>query len=667
MNWSLARSNACRSGGDAGSLPESELNMERTVFFDHYRLAKGYDGAPVEIARIGAATVYKASDLRSGAPVALTLLPASSVDAEQREQFEEQARAALLLDHINIVRTVEFGRAGDDFAFVSEYPHGETVAAWVAENGPMPPDAVLRVALQIVGALGAASFHGIVHRAIEPSNIQIMSGQTVEGGWPSVKLMNFPVAGRTRGGGANGAAAEFASPEQLRDGTVDFRSEMYALGATLCFLLTGAFYSAEPRSLQTKRFAGPLRKLITPMLRYNPEERPQDPTRIAEELHSCLQRVERRQALAQRFGIPFVPVSARALPKRRIMAQPQSILAAAIARPPTPVAESEPVAQPRRVWVRRGLAMAAVLLAAATVAAMLLPAPVSMILHGHRDSASIGVPVGVAQDSSVPAAQMNSAAQADTDEAVASNAAPHAAMAVAADASESTQSKQVSVNAKPVAPSVEPSNNASSKSSVLTAATVPTPATSPVSEVTANDSTTQPPPPREGPQTVWERAAGSGAHPRIAQQSEASTDTNDGDAADSGVIQPNESKTKKTFESSVPLRSPGSKIRTTNATAKAREPLADRARLAQNSSTYSQRSAHPVMRGSVRARFAGMTPDGNLVLRFPNGETAIVPPPPGEYVPSQHRFRRTRRVIIERRTMVGPPPQPFLPFVPPDA
>ena len=78
---------------------------------------------------------------------------------------------------------------------------------------------------------------------------------------------------------------------------------------------------------------------------------------------------------------------------------------------------------------------------------------------------------------------------------------------------------------------------------------------------------------------------------------------------------------------------------------------------------------HPGMRGSVRARFAGVTPDGGIVLRFPNGQTAVVPPPPGEYIPSNHRNRRSRRVIIERRTTVEQPApyQPFQPGLPPDA
>ena len=382
--------------------------MNRTTFFEHYRLATGYDGSPVEMGRIASGVIYKASELRSGAPVALTLLPAESIEPEKRERFEEDARASLSLDHINIVRTVEFGREGDDYAFISEYPPGETLASWVAENGPMSADAVLRVALQVVSALSAASYSRIHHRGIEPSNILIVSGQTAEGGWPAVKLMNFSVAGLSGVKGDVGATNPFASPEQLDEGRVDFRSEIYSLGATMCFLLTGAFYSAEPRSLQTKRFAPPLRRLIAPMLRQNPDLRPQDPVMVANELHRCLQKVERRQAWSRRFGIPFAPVGVR--PARRIRIrmparQPKSILAAAVERPNEPVVapDAEEMVRPRHLWLRRSLIAAAVLLAAATVAAMLLPAPVSLILHKHRDIDSIGVPVGVAEATSTPA------------------------------------------------------------------------------------------------------------------------------------------------------------------------------------------------------------------------------------------------------------------------
>src|SRR5712672_2053704 len=119
--------------------------MESETFFEHYRIAVEADGSPIEIRQSGPAVFYKAFDLRSGAPVVLTLVPTSSVDAEAREDFEERSRAALELDHVNIGKIFAFGIEDDQFAFVSEFPQGEMVDSWIAENGPMSPDAVLRV------------------------------------------------------------------------------------------------------------------------------------------------------------------------------------------------------------------------------------------------------------------------------------------------------------------------------------------------------------------------------------------------------------------------------------------------------------------------------------------------------------------------------------------
>ena len=101
------------------------------VFLDHYRLSRAADGTPVEIARNGPAITYKASDLKSGAPVALTVIPTVSVDPSERERFEQKARTAMLLDHANIAKTVAFGSSDDSLIFASEYPLGETVEAWV--------------------------------------------------------------------------------------------------------------------------------------------------------------------------------------------------------------------------------------------------------------------------------------------------------------------------------------------------------------------------------------------------------------------------------------------------------------------------------------------------------------------------------------------------------
>ena len=166
-------------------------NMEQTTFLGHYRISTNYDGAPRELGRAGTAITYKANDTRSGDPVSLKLIPITSIDPETLEQFEEQARAAQHLHHINIAKVLDFGREAEHLVYVSEYLEGETLDSWIAEHGPMPPDAVLRVAAQVVSALSAASFHRLVYRAITPSNLLIVPGPTADGGWPLIKLTDF--------------------------------------------------------------------------------------------------------------------------------------------------------------------------------------------------------------------------------------------------------------------------------------------------------------------------------------------------------------------------------------------------------------------------------------------------------------------------------------------
>jgi serine/threonine protein kinase len=253
-----------------------------------------------------------------------------------------------------------------------EYLEGETADSWITAHGPMGLDAVLRIALQVVSAFSAASFHGLTHPAIWPSNLMIVPGPTAEGGWPFVKLVNFGLNGfNPASHRAETREAQFASPEQLEHGTVDFRSEIYSLGAMMCFLLTGAAPSAGTIPLQQlSRFPKRVRNLLAQMLRNNPDERPQDPVGFAEEIRDCLSRVERRQAFARRFGIPLVSIIPRTSERPRVRV-------------------------PRRV-----LALAALALTLAALAAILLPEPIRAVLHRNRTIKTIGVPIGVPEASS---------------------------------------------------------------------------------------------------------------------------------------------------------------------------------------------------------------------------------------------------------------------------
>jgi hypothetical protein len=384
--------------------------MERTILLEHYRLSLGFDGIPKELGRDGAAIVYEAVDERSQEAVTVTVVPIKSIDPALRDRFEELARAVQRLRHANIAKVFEFTRDGEDYVYVSEQPVGETLAAWVAQHGPMPADATLRVAEQIVSVFSSASFHKLPYPPIDLSQIFIVPGQTPEGGWPLIKLTNFGVtglqhrvenetetetAGVSQGGptepeikdarlaGAPTGTVKSLTAESRKttgeQGSADVRWEIYSLGATMYFLLTAVALSAEAvrRSPKLSGFPKPLRGLLSTMLHPNPDHRPKDLIVLAEMIRKCLVNMEHRFALADRYGIP---------------------LRTTVPRP------SEPG---RRRFLRTALAFGALVLAAAIGVAVLFPTAVGGIFHRPREIKSIGVLVGVPQPSVTPAANQS--------------------------------------------------------------------------------------------------------------------------------------------------------------------------------------------------------------------------------------------------------------------
>jgi serine/threonine protein kinase len=361
--------------------------MERTIFLQHYRVCLKSDGTPRELSQDGAAITYEAVDERSREPVDLKLIPLESIAPDVRGQLDEQARAAQQLRHVNIAKVFDFGREGGDLVCISEHLPGETLAAWVADHGPMPADAVLRVAEQIVSVLSSASFHKLPFPPIQPSDIIVVPGQTPEGSWPLVKLINFGLPALSSGPNVQpedsktreqtSSPEQSASCEQLPHSTRDIRSEIYSLGATLYFLLTGVALSAEAlqRPPNFSKFPKPLRTLLARMLRRDPDQRPTDLVVLAEMIRECLQKIERRRALADKYGIPYRTT----IPRR-------------------------PEARPAR-WVRIALPIAALLLAAAVIVGVLLAEPIGRIVHRNREAKNIGVLIGVPESSPPPTVQ----------------------------------------------------------------------------------------------------------------------------------------------------------------------------------------------------------------------------------------------------------------------
>ncbi|PYL29997.1 MAG: hypothetical protein DMF45_03890 [Verrucomicrobia bacterium] len=455
--------------------------MEDTTFFKHYRVCTSEDDSADEVSRTGAAINYKAIDTRSKEPVQLQLIPVTTVEPTKLQQLKERAETAEKLDHVNIAKTFAVGVEHDYLALVSEHFEGETADSWIVAHGPMPADAALRVGLQVVRAIGAAAFFNLTHRAIQPSNLMIVPGQSPDGGWPFVKLLNLGLAGLELHSDSSEArelapsiSPQFASPEQLLNREIDFRSEMYSLGATMCFLLTGAAPLAVSgmkarlrirRLPELRRAPKVLHNLLVYLLRENPENRPQDPVALEQQMRDCLTKIERRQAIGRKLGIPLAAV----IPKKS-------------KQPATPLAQ-----------VFRGfIAFAVFILAAAAAAEFFFPDKIPFF---HR-SGKVGVPIGV------PDASRFASAPAQLN-----NVAP-----VPPNQPKSNASPAIAAGNQNASPGVEQTKT--SKASAPETATTPVTAST-AAQIASVSQQPEPAPP----------AAGSNKPPSAAENSEQSSST----------------------------------------------------------------------------------------------------------------------------------------------
>ena len=183
--------------------------------------------------------VYRARQTSMDRTVALKVLPPSLArDKRFTDRFLTEARAAARLNHPNIIQGIDVGQAGKYYYFAMEYVDGRTVAERLRETGPMAEAEAVSVARQVAEALEHASHQGIVHRDIKPDNIMI----TADG---MAKLCDLGLAkrGKYRDPAAEGTAVgtpHYISPEQAKgEVSVDARSDIYSLGATLYHMLTG--------------------------------------------------------------------------------------------------------------------------------------------------------------------------------------------------------------------------------------------------------------------------------------------------------------------------------------------------------------------------------------------------------------------------------------------
>ncbi|HTO88718.1 MAG TPA: protein kinase [Thermoanaerobaculia bacterium] len=266
-------------------------------------LVAGTKLGPYEIlASIGAGgmgEVYRAKDPRLGRDVAIKVLPASfSQDAERLRRFEQEAKAAGILNHPNLTAVHDVGTHEGAPYVVQELLEGETLRSVLA-GGKLSGRRAVDYALQIVHGLSAAHEKGIVHRDLKPENIFV----TNDG---RVKILDFGLAKLThteeRGQATNLPTATagtepgvvlgtlgYMSPEQVRGKSADQRSDIFSFGAILYEMLSGsrafhgdsaadtmsAILKEDPPDLSvTNQSISPgLERIVRHCLEKNPEQR----------------------------------------------------------------------------------------------------------------------------------------------------------------------------------------------------------------------------------------------------------------------------------------------------------------------------------------------------------------------------------------------------------
>jgi serine/threonine protein kinase/Tfp pilus assembly protein PilF len=283
--------------------------------YAHFEVEVGADGFPVELGAGAMAITYRARDTVLNSTVALKVIDRKvAQNPGARSRFLREARAAANIHHPNVARVTYYGERDGECFYVMELVKGETLEARVRRDGPMPLAVALQVVEQAARALAVAEVCGVVHRDIKPSNLMLESDASEA---LRLKVIDFGVA-KVMGPQAEPGAEQtqagflgtpaFASPEQFGGAgqlRIDTRSDIYSLGVTLWYLLSGRTpfigrTMEEIRARQTSelpleqlrglRLPAQVITLLKSMLAPDPKDRPQTARELLSAVHSCYAR-----------------------------------------------------------------------------------------------------------------------------------------------------------------------------------------------------------------------------------------------------------------------------------------------------------------------------------------------------------------------------------------
>jgi serine/threonine protein kinase len=229
------------------SMPLAELaGLLEGKQLDHFQVEQMIGGG-------GMGAVFRGRDLRLDRIVAIKVIPASKRDADTLRRFRLEAQSAARLDHPNIARVYYVGEAERWNYIVFEFIDGVNIRDLVDMEGPLSVDDAVFYTRQVAEALQHAHDRNVVHRDIKPSNLLVTAAgaaKVVDMGLARDTSLDKSTADATASGVTLGTF-DYISPEQARNPRdADVRSDLYSLGCTLFFMLTGNPPFPEGTALQ---------------------------------------------------------------------------------------------------------------------------------------------------------------------------------------------------------------------------------------------------------------------------------------------------------------------------------------------------------------------------------------------------------------------------------
>lgn len=258
-----------------------------------------------ELGRGGMGIVFLAREVALERPVAIKLLPPQLATSELVAGFLQEARTAARLAHPHIVPIHAVEQIGDLVFFVMGYIPGMTLAERVRDHGQLAAPEVARLLQEVAWALAHAHQHGVVHRDVKPENILLErgSGRALVTDFGIARLQeSTPGTGSERLMGT----ARVVSPEQAAGQPGDSRGDLYSLGVTAFYALTGRypFDALDPRAVLTQHIMLPAPPVLS--------ARPGIPPVLAAAIDRCLAKSpEGRFATAADLADAVAPVRER--------------------------------------------------------------------------------------------------------------------------------------------------------------------------------------------------------------------------------------------------------------------------------------------------------------------------------------------------------------------